>query len=245
MASAGGAVPTEPSSAHSELLAETVAWNLTNIRRRVSAAGGDCERIRIVAVTKGFGVDAWRAAAQAGLADVGENYAQELVTKALRGAGPTTADRPLRVHFLGAVQRRKVRQIAPLVDCWQGVSRTVEGEEIARRRPGATVLVEVNTEEQSGRGGCAPGEVAGLVRDLEGMDLQVRGLMTVAGREPAVARRAFRQVRELADRLGLPERSMGMSQDFALAVAEGATMIRIGEALFGNRSARPGSVNSG
>ena len=242
MAPVDRAVPTERLSGGSEQLAAVVAKNLAIVRQRITGSGGDCERVRIVAVTKGFGVDAWRAAAQVGLADVGENYAQELLAKVPQLENSSTTDRPLRVHFLGAIQRRKVRQIAPFVDCWQGVSRSVEGEEIARRSPGATVLVEVNADGRAGRGGCTPGEVAGVVRDLGSMDLDVRGLMTVAGREPATARLAFRQVRELADQLGLPERSMGMSQDFPLAVAEGATMIRIGEALFGGRPRRPGSV---
>jgi uncharacterized pyridoxal phosphate-containing UPF0001 family protein len=232
---------SEPHSSADDEQVAVLARNLAEVRRHIAAAGGDCERVRIVAVTKGFSADAWAAAAQVGLTDVGENYAQELVAKMARvDLGAQPAPRPT-VHFLGAVQRRKVRVLAPLVDCWQGVSRVVEGEEIARRRPGAAVLVEVNSDGSPSRGGCEPHDVPGVARALSGLDLRVEGLMTVAPRGPAEAQRAFRLVREMGDRLGLPERSMGMSQDYPIAVSEGATMIRIGEALFGRRPRPPRS----
>jgi len=214
---------------------------LGDVRRRIEASGGDVDAVRIVAVTKGFGPQAMVDAVTAGLRDVGENYAQELTAKlaVAREQLPRSAD--LRVHFLGAVQRNKVRSLAPVVDCWHGVARAVEGEEIARRRPGAHVLVEVRAADVAGRGGCATGEVPGLVRSLSEMDLAVRGLMVMAPRAPEDARRAFRAVRELADGLGLEERSMGMTDDFEVAVAEGSTMVRIGRALFGDRPAGPPS----
>jgi len=184
-------------------------------------------------VTKGFGADAVEAALAVGLRDIGENYAQELVAKhAVLGSAPA------RWHFLGSVQRNKVRVLAPLVDYWQGVARLREGAEIARRAPGATVLVEMDTTGQPGRNGCAPGEVAELVGALGGLGLNVAGLMTVASTDPEVAARGFRSVRETADRLGLRERSMGMTDDLELAVAEGSTMVRVGRALFGDRPPR-------
>ena len=208
-----------------------VAARLAEVRRRVEAAGGDPGQVRVVAVTKGFGPEAVEAALAAGLEDVGENYAQELVAKA-----PQVAGSP-RWHFLGTVQRNKVPALAPLVACWQSVSRAVEGEAIARRRPGAVVLVEVELTGRPGRNGCPPGAVPGLVADLGAAGLDVRGLMTVA--PPDDPRRAFRTVRELADRLGLPERSMGMTGDLEAAVAEGSTMVRVGRALFGDRKGGP------
>lgn len=212
-----------------------VAAALAAARRRIELAGGDPGTVRVVAVTKGFGVEAASAASAAGLEDVGENYAQELLAKheALPAEG-----RVLRWHFLGAVQRNKVRILAPVVDCWQSVAREVEGVEIARRRPGATVLVEVDAAGTPGRNGCPPDGVEGLVGALRGLDLDVAGLMTVAPPEPEGARRAFSTLRRLADRLSLPERSMGMSGDLELAVAEGATMVRLGSALFGPRPVR-------
>ncbi len=219
---------------------------LARVRGRIVDAGGDPARVRIVAVTKGFGADAVRAALRAGVEDVGENYAAELLAKEReiqaswageegKGAG---AGGPLRWHFLGTVQRNKVAALAPVVSCWQGIARRVEGEAIALRRPGATVLVEVETTALPGRNGCAPDAVPALVASLRAAELDVRGLMTVAPVDPEGARRAFRTVRALADDLGLAERSMGMSDDLELAVAEGSTMVRVGRALFGERRPR-------
>lgn len=213
----------------------SVAAGLAAARRRIELAGGDAGAVRVVAVTKGFGAEAVEAASAVGLEDVGENYAQELLAKheALRSEG-----RVLRWHFLGAVQRNKVRILAPVVDCWESVAREVEGVEIARRRPGATVLVELDAAGTPGRNGCPPEGVEGLVGALRGLDLDVAGLMTVAPPDPEGARRAFRTLRRLADRLSLRERSMGMSGDLELAVAEGTTMVRLGSALFGRRPPR-------
>jgi uncharacterized pyridoxal phosphate-containing UPF0001 family protein len=197
------------------------------VRRRIESAGGDPAVVRVLAVTKGFGPDAVRAALDAGLTDIGENYAQELLTKAPGAEGA-------RWHFLGAVQRNKVRALAPLVDVWQGVARVAEGERIARDAPGASVMVQVDYTGLPGRNGCAPDAVPALVQALSAFDLQVTGLMTVA--PVSGAPDVFRQVGEMADRLGLPERSMGMSDDLEAAVAAGSTMVRIGRGLFGERS---------
>lgn len=214
-----------------------MAAGVAAVRRRIAAAGGDPSAVRMVAVTKTFGPDAVAASLAAGVVDVGENYAQELLGKAGQLAGrPGLAP---RWHFLGGIQRNKVKALAPVVDCWQGVARAVEGEAIARHRPGAIVLVEVDVTGRAGRNGCAPEAVPALVADLVSLGLDVEGLMTVApAGSPAEARAAFRQVRELADRLGLRERSMGMSGDLEAAVAEGSTMVRVGRALFGERVIR-------
>ncbi len=222
---------------------------LARVRERIVDAGGDVASTRVVAVTKGFGVDAVLAAWGAGLSDVGENYARELLAKdeAIRatGGGASRAERGggggdagVRWHFLGAVQRNKVAALAPVVSCWQTVARSVEGEAIARRRPGATVLVEVDTTAAPGRNGCPPDALPALVAELRAAHLDVRGLMTVGPTDPGGARAAFRTVRALADELGLPERSMGMSDDLELAVAEDSTMVRVGRALFGDRPTR-------
>ncbi|MGC8471294.1 MAG: YggS family pyridoxal phosphate enzyme [Acidimicrobiales bacterium] len=214
------------------------AAGLVRVRARIAAAGGDPDKVRVVAVTKGFGRKAVDAARDAGIVDVGENYAQELLAKdeALRAHG--ARDPAVRWHFLGAIQRNKIAALAPVVACWQSVARVVEGEAIARRRPGAAVLVEVDTTGAAGRNGCAPEGVPALVAGLRAARLEVEGLMTVAPLDPDAARAAFRLVRSLADDLGLAERSMGMSDDLELAVAEGSTMVRVGRALFGDRPAR-------
>ncbi len=213
------------------LSGELVAARLGAITARIESAGGDPEVVRVLAVTKGFGPEAVEAAVAAGLGEVGENYAQELTAK--REALGAVAG--LRWHFLGALQTNKIGGLAPLVDCWQSVSRPVEGERIARARPGVEVLVQVAFSGDAGRPGCEPAAVPALVGTLGGLGLAVRGLMVVAPRGEAEARAAFRSVRRLADDLGLPIRSMGMTEDLELAVAEGSTMVRIGRALFGDR----------
>jgi pyridoxal phosphate enzyme (YggS family) len=207
----------------------TIRANADRVRNRIADAGGDARRIRIVAVTKGQTAETVRDATHAGLLDIGENYAQELTAKA-----PLAPD--ARWHFIGQLQRNKVRQVAHLVTLWQSVDRLRLGEEIARHAPGAQVLVEVNLTDDPGRGGTRPGLAAGLVDGLRDLDLDVRGLMAVAPAGDDDARRAgFRAVRALGERLALPELSMGMSDDLELAVREGSTMVRVGSALFGPR----------
>ena len=209
-----------------------IADRLAAVRERIASTGRDPDGVAVVAVTKGFGPEAVRAAAAAGIVDVGENYAQELAAKAQE----VTA----RWHFLGHVQRNKVRSIAPVVHLWQGVDRVAAGEEIARRAPGARVLVQVRLAGEV-RNGCEPNEVPVLVARLAALGLDVRGLMAVgpAG-PPELARPGFAQVGALADRLGLVERSMGMTDDLEGAVEEGSTMVRVGRGIFGARPvARP------
>jgi len=211
-----------------------VVANLARVRARIADAGGDPDAIVVLAVTKAHGVDCVQAALGAGLVDVGENYAQELVAKseALHEGAP-------RWHFIGQLQRNKVRQIAHLVHLWQSVDRLRLGEEIATRAPGASVLVEVNLTDDPERGGARPGLVPGLVEGLGDLGLRVEGLMAVGRRGEATDVRAgFRVVRALADQLELPTRSMGMSDDLEQAVREGSTMVRIGSALFGARPER-------
>jgi uncharacterized pyridoxal phosphate-containing UPF0001 family protein len=147
------------------------------------------------------------------------------------------SERPVPWHFIGQLQRNKVKAIVPLgVVLWQTIDRVDLARELARRQPGASVLVQVNTTGETQKGGCAPGEAPGLVADCAGLGLSVTGLMTVGPAGPAEAARAgFRQLRRMADELGLVDCSMGMSGDFAVAVEEGATIVRIGSRLFGPR----------
>lgn len=222
-------------SSGSAVTVTDVGDRLAEVRARIEAAGRAPGDVVVVAVTKGFGIDAVEAAHAAGLADVGENYAQELAGKV-----DQAGDNPgRRWHFLGRVQRNKVRSIAAAVHLWQGVDRVSAGEEIARRAPGAKVLVQVRIADDGGRNGCDPDRVPELVERLDQLGLDVRGLMAVgpAG-PPELARPGFRNVSALADRLGLVERSMGMTDDLGVAVEEGSTMVRVGRGLFG---ARPGA----
>lgn len=211
------------------------------VRQRLRSAGGDPHRIRLVAVTKGFGADVVTTALAAGLVDLGENYAQELTAKAdaVAGADPAPA-----WHFIGRLQRNKVRDLAPLVALWQSVDRPELGREIARRAPGAAVLVQVNATGEPDKGGTDPDAVAPLVDELVGFGLDVRGLMAVGPTDPSTdPEPAFARVASLADRLGLPERSFGMSGDLEAAVRAGTTMVRVGTALFGPRPPRRGATH--
>jgi pyridoxal phosphate enzyme (YggS family) len=212
-----------------------VPEGLDRVRERILAAGGDPERVTIVAVTKGFGVDAVEAALAAGATHVGENYAQELVAKAEAlpaGSAPTW-------HFIGGLQRNKVRALVPHVALWETVDRAALGTELAKRAPGARVLVQVNISGEAAKGGCAPDATPELVAELVESDLDVAGLMGVAAAgDEAVARSQFARLATLRDDLGLAELSMGMSADLEAAVAEGATIVRVGRALFGARPPR-------
>jgi pyridoxal phosphate enzyme (YggS family) len=206
-----------------------VVANLERIRNRIADAGGDPAAVTVLAVTKGHGPDAVSAALAAGLVDVGENYAQELVAKADAVPG-------VRWHFIGQLQRNKVRQIAHLIHLFQSVDRLRLGEEIVRRAPGARVLVEVNLTDDPKRGGVRPSLTPGVVDGLRDLGLDVRGLMAVGPPGPAEdVGRAFEGVVRLADELSLPVRSIGMSGDLEQAIAAGSTMVRIGTALFGPR----------
>lgn len=222
-------------------LVERVEQAAVAIRARVAAAGGDPSRVRLLAVTKGQPLAAVEAALAVGLVDIGESYAQELAAKADAHADATGGSTPApRWHFIGHLQRNKVRLIAPVVHLWQSVDRLSLAAEIARRAPGAAVLVQVNVSGAEQQGGCPPARVAAIVEGCTDLGLEVRGLMAIGPQgAPDVVRAGFRTVRQLADQLALPERSMGMSGDLEAAVAEGATMIRVGTALFGPRGDRP------
>jgi pyridoxal phosphate enzyme (YggS family) len=215
--------------------AADVAVRLEQLRERIAAAGGDPAQVTVVAVTKGLGPAAVAAATEAGLGDIGENYAQGLLAK--RDALPPGIT--VRWHLIGPVQRNKVKALAPAVHLWQAVDRLAAGRAIAVHAPGAAVLVEVNTGGELSKAGCRPEEAAGLVEDLRALGLDVRGLMTVApAGGPDAARPAFASLARLRARLGLRELSMGMTSDLDAAVAEGATIVRVGTALFGPRPVR-------
>ena len=210
---------------------EQVAAQATRVRERIAAVGGEPESIRVIAVTKGFGPEVVQAAVGAGFGDIGESYAQELLTKAEAVSAPSTT-----VHFVGRVQTNKVRKIAALVDLWHSIDRVALGTEVAKRSPGAAVLAQVNLSGEPSKAGCRPDEVRDFVATLRDLGLDVQGLMTIGPRgEPEAARPAFRTLRRMADELELETCSMGMSNDLEVAVEEGTTMVRVGTALFGPR----------
>ena len=214
-----------------------VPANVAGVRARIAAAahraGRDPSEITLVAATKTVPVETVAEVLAAGVVDVGENRAQELLAKA-----PALVEQlarsglEVRWHFLGALQRNKVKALAPWIACWQSVDRETLGESIARHAPGSRVLVELNLAGEPQKPGCAPEALSGLIDTLVGQGLAVDGLMTVPprGDDP---RPWFIQLRTLARDRGLTTLSMGMTDDFEVAVEEGATMVRVGRALFG------------
>jgi hypothetical protein len=228
----------EGSTGRADSAAAQVKDRLERLRRRIADAGGDPSRVTIVGVTKTFGPEVVRAAVAAGLGDLGENYAAELRAKAAAAAAEGLAP---RWHFIGAIQRNKVRSVAPHVYLWHGVARAREGAEIARWSPGAAVLVQVNVSGEATKNGVPAEEATALVASLREVGLDVRGLMGVAAQGSSdAARGGFRALADLARHLELAELSMGMTEDLEVAVQEGATMIRVGRALFGPRPSRSG-----
>jgi pyridoxal phosphate enzyme (YggS family) len=185
----------------------------------------------VLPVTKTFGVEACWAAHRAGCTAVGENYAQEVVAK-LGGQ-----DLPFGVHFIGQLQTNKVRSLAPIVSVYETVDRPSLVAELAKRVPGARVLLQVSTAGEEHKGGCPVAEVASLLDTANEAGLRVDGLMTVGPTVggPEASRPGFRAVRRLLDGLGLSVLSMGMTDDLEVAVQEGSTQVRVGSALFGAR----------
>jgi len=205
------------------------------VRERIAAAarsvGRRPEDVLLVGASKTVPAARLREALRAGLHHFGENRAQELVSKAadLAGAHPAPV-----WHFVGRLQRNKVRALAGHVTWWHSVDRVELGPELARWAAGARVLVEVNVAGEASKGGCSPAELPGLVEVLATSGLEVVGLMTIPPRHED-PRPYFARLRALGERLGLRELSMGMSDDFEAAVAEGATIVRVGRAIFGER----------
>ena len=207
-----------------------VALRVQQIREEVACASS--ASVAIIAVTKTFGHDAIRAAVIAQCDAVGENYAQEVLAK--------VEESPigLPIHFIGAIQSNKVRQLAPYISLWQGVDRESVISEIGKRAPGAEILLQVNTTNEDSKSGVPPQDVESLLAVAVKAGLLVRGLMTIGptSGDMGDAEKAFLSLRSLADSLHLPECSMGMSDDYRVAVACGSTMIRIGSRLFGPRT---------
>lgn len=226
--------------------AERVADNVRRVEGRIAAAqarSGRSAAVTIVAVTKTHGPEAVRAARAAGLRDCGENRVQELVTKH-DGAGDDVA-----WHLIGHLQRNKVKQVLPLIEMMQAVDsvRLAEALSAAALQAGRRlrVLVQVNASGEATKGGFAVASaVAEIARCAELPGLQVEGLMTLAPftDDEAVLRRTFGAVRGLAESCaglsgyGGRHLSMGMSNDFEVAVEEGSTMVRLGTILFGARA---------
>ena len=226
----------------------SIAENLKSIRQRISdaalRAGRDPAAVRLVAVSKTKPAAAIAAARECGQVIFGENYVQELVTK--------SAELPdgISWHFIGNLQSNKVRQIAGLVDMIHSVDRISLAQEIDRQwgalDRSCDILIQVNISSEATKGGTSCAELLHLVTEVARLPhLRIKGLMTMPPffDDPEAARPYFRALRDLAREVEaagiagveMNELSMGMSGDFEAAIAEGATLVRVGSALFGER----------
>jgi hypothetical protein len=230
----------------------SVAARLEQIEQRIDAALSRSARSRdevtLVGVSKRQPIANVAAGALAGLTHLGENFAQELRDKApaLEATLEGTGCPPPHWHFIGKLQRNKARLVAPLCDCIETVDRLDLGQELDRRARGADrrlgILIQVNLDDEPQKGGVAPAAVADLLDGLADLAaIEIRGLMAIpaATAQAEEVRPAFASLFQLRERLGgaasLPDLSMGMSSDFEVAIEEGATIIRVGTAIFGAR----------
>jgi len=202
------------------------------------------QSVTIVAVTKGFGTDAIRAARAAGLEDIGENRVQEAVQKQDE-LGAQGQGLGIRWHLIGHLQRNKAKLVAGRFELVHSVDSLELANELDKRAAGLRVLLQVNVAGESQKSGCAPEQARTLARQIAALgNLRLEGLMTLAPftDDVEVQRRTFRGLRLLRDTikeeegLWLPTLSMGMSGDYATAAQEGATVIRLGTVLFGPRT---------
>ncbi|MFP5352345.1 MAG: YggS family pyridoxal phosphate-dependent enzyme [Actinomycetota bacterium] len=228
----------------------TVAERLAEVNERIATAakraGRDPERVRLVAVTKGFAADAAIEAYRAGAHDLGENRAQELREKAL------AVTLPVEWHFIGHLQTNKARHVVGTARLIHSVDRLGLAEAIARRARSLgveqEVLIEVNVSGEASKHGAEPARALSLAEEVDALGgIKVRGLMTMAplADRAEASRPVFSELRDLGERLrqAFPdavELSMGMSRDFEVAIEEGATLVRVGEAIFGPRRRRLG-----
>jgi len=232
------------------MIMSTIEEKLQAVRRAIAQAateaGRPADSVTLLAVSKTFGADAVLAAAAAGQTAFGENYLQEALDKivAVRLALPQAS---LAWHFIGPIQSNKTRPIAEHFD-WV---HTVEREKIAARLseqrpeslPDINICLQVNISGEASKSGVAPADLPALARAVAQLPrLRLRGLMAIPEpqADPALQRAAFAQLRELYEQLraeGLPldTLSMGMSADLQAAVLEGATIVRVGSAIFGAR----------
>ncbi len=208
------------------LEADRVRANLERVRSEIESTGRDPAEVEILAAVKYLPADELGALAQAGVELLGENRAQELLAKADAYPGTFTWD------FIGHLQSRKVRQLLPHVRYIQSVASDSALDQLARHgRPDTEVLVEVNVAGDASKSGIAPEELAGF---LERCPVTVAGLMTMppATASAEASRPYFASLRELGERDALRHLSMGTSQDYLVAVEEGATIIRLGTTLY-------------
>jgi PLP dependent protein len=209
---------------------EVVRANLERVRAEIAETGRDPAEVQILAAVKYVPVEELAVLAEAGIELVGENRAQDLLAKAQAHPGAFTWD------FIGHLQSRKVRQVLPHVRYIETVGSDSALEQLGRHgTPATEILIEVNVAGEAGKSGIAP---ADLPSYLERSPVKVAGLMTMPPLAPApeASREHFAALRELAREHALSELSMGTSQDYLVAVQEGATIVRLGTSLYRSRA---------
>ncbi len=226
--------------------APTVAARLAEVRESIAracrAADRDPAEVTLIGASKTQPPELLAEACAAGLLDFGENRAQELAAKADAASLRAYA---VRWHFIGSLQRNKVREVLPRIAALHSLDSLRLADEIQHQSERAgtgrrlACYVEVNVAGEASKAGVAPAELAPLLHALQSRaSIDVVGLMTVApaADDPEQARPVFRALRELAHAHGLRGLSMGMTEDYPAAIAEGATAVRVGRALFGPRN---------
>lgn len=223
---------------------DDIASNLDRVRERVARAAERAGRrpqdVLLIGVSKTVDIERIRAAVAAGVPALGENRVQEAKAKV------EALGHPVDWHLIGHLQTNKVRDALAVFDVIHSLDRLELARELDRRAggPPVRVLVQVNVAGEASKGGFGPDGVAAALDEIRRLPgLRVLGLMTIppAVADAEAARPWFRLLADLAKRAGLAELSMGMSADFEVAIEEGATMVRVGTAIFGPRPARPGA----
>lgn len=228
------------------MIRENVDWIRERIATACQKAGRSSLEVTLVAVTKTFPADKIREAVAAGVSDIGENYVQELL-----GKRETLEGEPIRWHFIGHLQSNKAKYVARWLHLIHAVDSIGLARELDKRAAIAQrtveLLVEVNTTNESSKFGIRPEKTLEFVQSLAELpNLRIMGLMTIGPflPDPERSRPMFRQLRLLregVERLGqhnvsMQHLSMGMTNDFEVAIEEGATLVRIGTAIFGSRT---------
>jgi pyridoxal phosphate enzyme (YggS family) len=220
-----------------------ISANLERVRERIARAaeraGRQPDDVLLIGVSKVVEVERIRAALAAGIGALGENRVQEAKAKVAE------LGRPVPWHLIGHLQTNKVKDALPLFDLIQSLDRLELAHELERRAAAqgrvVEALLQVNVASEASKGGFAPDAVGEALDTIGALShVRIRGLMVIPpeAEHPEDARPWFRRLRELADKHGLRERSMGMSGDFEVAIEEGATMVRVGTAIFGPRPLR-------
>lgn len=234
-------MPRRPKAAAQVMstIEKNIAKVAARIREAAQAVGRDPASVGLLAVSKTQPATAIREAAEAGVRDFGENYLQEALDKQAE-----LSELPLTWHFIGPIQSNKTKSIAEHFDWVHSVDRLKIAQRLSDQRPAElpplNICLQVNVSGEASKSGCAPEELLQLAQAVAAMpQLRLRGLMCIPApsEDPAEQRAAFARLRALRDELPLPldTLSMGMSQDLEAAIAEGATWVRIGTALFGAR----------